>query len=153
MKAQSGTIPTMPYLIARKGEVHFIDLSSIVEKQIEENTIYEYDEFIMEIYNDESYIQENVNALLQLAKQTEFNKLDNEAKLKRRRLLEETDNYALTDRTMSEEMSLYRQHLRDITSQTNYPYEIDWGVKPSTDGDNTIATMNDYEDTLERVGL
>ena len=131
MKVQSSIKPTLPYLIARQGEVHFVDLSTIVEKKVDEDTIFEYDEFIMEIYNSENYISANVDTLLQLAKQNEFNKLDSEAKAKRKKLLEETDNYCLVDRPEpSEAMKLYRQHLRDITEQENYPYEIDWGNKP-----------------------
>lgn len=132
MKVQGSIKPTSPYLIARQGEVHFVDLSTIVEKKVDEDTIFEYDEFIMEIYNSENYISANVDTLLQLAKQNEFNKLDSEAKAKRKKLLEETDNYCLVDRSEpSEAMKLYRQHLRDITEQENYPYEIDWGNKPT----------------------
>lgn len=60
------------------------------------------------------------------------------AKLRRRYLLEETDNYALTDRAeMSEEMATYRQALRDITNQEGFPLNIVWPVHP--DEQNTIA--------------
>ena len=66
--------------------------------------------------------------LFEQAKQNEFDLLDKEAKQKRKRLLEETDNYFLSDRPKaSDELIAYRQHLRDITEQPNYPYEIDWG--------------------------
>ena len=132
MKAQSTIKPTMPYLIARLGEVHFIDLDTIVEKKVDEDTIFEYDEFISNIANDEEYIARNVGTLLANAKQNEFDELDKEAKLKRKKLLEETDNYCLVDRPEpSAAMKTYRQHLRDITEQPNYPYEIDWGNKPT----------------------
>ena len=128
MKVQSSMKPTMPYLIAKIGEVHFIDLTSIVEKKVEEDTIYEYDEFISNISNDEDYISKNVEMLFEQAKQNEFDLLDKEAKQTRKRLLEETDNYFLSDRPKaSDELIAYRQHLRDITKQPNYPYEIDWG--------------------------
>lgn len=131
MKVQSTIKPTTPYFVARKGEVHFIDLATIVEKTIEEDTIYEYDEYISNIENDEEYIKQNVDKLLANAKQVEFTKLDKLAKEKRKKLLEETDNYFLSDRPQpSQEMVAYRQHLRDITEQPNYPYEIDWGYKP-----------------------
>ena len=46
--------------------------------------------------------------------------------------LAETDFYALSDVTMSAEMTTYRQALRDITSHSNWPNleEADWPTKP-----------------------
>lgn len=51
---------------------------------------------------------------------------------KRNELLAETDYLALTDTTMTLEMTQYRQALRDITSHANFPYlsDADWPVKP-----------------------
>lgn len=42
------------------------------------------------------------------------------------------DWMALTDVTMSEEVAVYRQSLRDITDHENFPYltETDWPVAP-----------------------
>lgn len=50
----------------------------------------------------------------------------------RDRLLAETDWHALSDVTMSAEMTTYRQALRDITSHANWPYlnNDDWPTKP-----------------------
>jgi hypothetical protein len=46
--------------------------------------------------------------------------------------LAETDFYALSDVTMSAEMTTYRQALRDITSHSNWPNleDADWPTKP-----------------------
>ena len=46
--------------------------------------------------------------------------------------LAETDFYALSDVTMSAEMTTYRQALRDITSHANWPHlnDSDWPTKP-----------------------
>ena len=46
--------------------------------------------------------------------------------------LAETDFYALSDVTMSAEMTTYRQALRDITSHENWPNleDADWPTKP-----------------------
>jgi hypothetical protein len=46
--------------------------------------------------------------------------------------LSETDFYALSDVTMSAEMTTYRQALRDITTHANWPNlnEADWPIKP-----------------------
>jgi len=60
------------------------------------------------------------------------------AKLRRRYLLEETDNYALTDRAeMSEAMATYRQALRDITNQEGFPLDIVWPVHPDDEQTTT----------------
>jgi hypothetical protein len=46
--------------------------------------------------------------------------------------LAETDFYALSDVTMSAEMTTYRQALRDITAHSNWPNleDADWPTKP-----------------------
>ena len=49
---------------------------------------------------------------------------------KRDSLLQETDWMALSDVTMSVEMTTYRQNLRDIPSQAGFPYSVNWPVKP-----------------------
>ena len=50
----------------------------------------------------------------------------------RNRLLTETDFYALSDVTMTSNMTTYRQALRDITSHSNWPNleSDDWPTKP-----------------------
>ena len=63
-------------------------------------------------------------------------KLDAEAaknvRTQRDAKLAETDFYALSDVTMSAEMTTYRQALRDITGHANFPYleDADWPTKP-----------------------
>ena len=51
---------------------------------------------------------------------------------KRDGLLAETDWMALSDVTMSAEMTTYRQALRDITDHANWPNlsDADWPIKP-----------------------
>ena len=62
--------------------------------------------------------------------------LDNQAaernRSERDRLIAETDWHALSDVTMSSEMTTYRQALRDITSHANWPHlnDDDWPTKP-----------------------
>tara|TARA_Y100000356_G_C11204266_1_gene259592 strand:+ start:379 stop:873 length:495 start_codon:yes stop_codon:yes gene_type:complete len=50
-------------------------------------------------------------------------------RVKRNELLAETDFYALSDVTMSDEMKTYRQALRDLPSQSDWPY-VDYPTKP-----------------------
>jgi hypothetical protein len=51
---------------------------------------------------------------------------------KRDTLLAETDYLALSDNTLTSEMSTYRQALRDISSHANWPNlaDDDWPTKP-----------------------
>jgi hypothetical protein len=64
------------------------------------------------------------------AERMEF--LANENRYKRNNLLAETDWQALSDVTMSAQVSAYRQALRDITTHANWPHleESDWPTKP-----------------------
>lgn len=62
--------------------------------------------------------------------------LDDIAKGLRFNLLSTSDwtqlsNAPLTD-AKKQEWAVYRQSLRDITSQLNYPFEINWPVAPTT---------------------
>jgi hypothetical protein len=60
------------------------------------------------------------------AKTAETNRATRDAKLA------ETDFYALTDVTLTAEMTTYRQALRDITTHANWPNlnDDDWPTKP-----------------------
>jgi len=55
---------------------------------------------------------------------------------RRKVLLQETDHFGLSDQTMTQEMSEYRQALRDLptTAEPNFNEEgefyIDWPIKP-----------------------
>lgn len=55
-----------------------------------------------------------------------------EARAKRNTLLIETDFYALSDVTMTDSMTAYRQALRDITLHSNWPNleDANWPTKP-----------------------
>ena len=58
------------------------------------------------------------------------NVLPQEVRSERNSLLAETDYLALSDTTLSSEMSTYRQALRDITSQSGFPTNVTWPTKP-----------------------
>lgn len=49
---------------------------------------------------------------------------------KRNSLLFNTDFYALSDVTMSSEMTAYRQALRDVPQQSGFPSSVDWPTEP-----------------------
>ncbi len=63
--------------------------------------------------------------------QEELNSRQAESVRKQRdALLAETDHYGLSDVTMSAEMTTYRQALRDVPQQTDFPSTITWPDKP-----------------------
>ena len=45
-------------------------------------------------------------------------------------LLQQTDWMALSDTIMPPEITAYRQALRDITTQSGFPYSVEWPIKP-----------------------
>jgi len=55
---------------------------------------------------------------------------EQEARFLRNQLLAETDYWALSDYTMTDEMAAYRQALRDVPSQSGFPDDIVWPIKP-----------------------
>ena len=53
-----------------------------------------------------------------------------EERQKRNALLAETDYFGASDVTMSSDMTTYRQALRDVPQQTDFPTSINWPTKP-----------------------
>ena len=69
------------------------------------------------------------------AQQTEYTTRKNNEKAaneraKRDSLLKETDHFALSDVTMTDAMKTYRQALRDVPQQSEFPNTITWPTKP-----------------------
>ena len=80
-----------------------------------------------------SYADGNWSLGWSVKSKTDDEKFSDEASKRRERdeLLKNTDHYALTDRTLSEEMETYRQALRDFPEQSGFPDNITWPTKPS----------------------
>ena len=75
-----------------------------------------------------SYVYEEISdeaAALALANAQAFT-----ANVERNGLLAETDWWALSDRTMTDAQTAYRQALRDVTGQAGFPADITWPTKP-----------------------
>lgn len=56
--------------------------------------------------------------------------LEEGIRIKRTGLLMETDHYGMSDMTMTEAMTTYRQALRDLPAQSGFPTSITWPTKP-----------------------
>jgi len=76
-------------------------------------------------------LQENFSSY---APPTDQDLVDERAKIQRtnrNKLLAETDYFALTDVTLTAEMTTYRQALRGLPSQAGFPHNITWPTKPA----------------------
>ena len=81
------------------------------------------------------YTDENGDVQTVAAQKTAYDTANTAAlaaseRAKRTALLMETDHYALADVTMTDAMKTYRQALRDVPQQTDFPSTINWPTKP-----------------------
>lgn len=87
---------------------------------------------LAQLFKENAFEIENVNEEEYNKKQLE--QLSSEARMKRNQLLLETDYLVNGDYPISKSektaVKQYRQALRDITSQNEFPYNIEWPTKP-----------------------
>ena len=81
------------------------------------------------------YTDEEGNVQTVSAQQTAYTTRKNNGKAAierntRNTLLKETDHFALSDVTMTDAMKTYRQALRDVPQQSEFPNTITWPTKP-----------------------
>jgi len=81
------------------------------------------------------YTDEDGNVQTVSAQQTAHTtRINNEKALRSRvtrdNLLKETDHFALSDVIMADAMKTYRQALRDVPQQSEFPNNITWPTKP-----------------------
>ena len=70
----------------------------------------------------------NIQAQLPIV---EFDMAMEDLRTKRNKLLQETDHYALSDQTLSDDMRTYRQSLRDITNGLTTVADVEAVVFPT----------------------
>ena len=107
--------------------------TNIEEIEEEENVKYLYDTYRLNICyseNIEEEIRNNYDRYLNNAKNNEANELATEIRKQRDALLNETDWTQMIDsaldETKKERYRIYRQALRDIPEQENFPYDVVW---------------------------
>ncbi len=64
----------------------------------------------------------------------EFDTAMEDLRSKRNKLLQDTDHYALSDQTLSDDMRTYRQSLRDITNGLTTKAQVDAVTFPTKPG-------------------
>lgn len=148
----------------------FTNIQTIEKKQNEQEEtsqekqkMYSYDMYVIEIQkqdNLEERIKNNYDMWLDFVKQKEYDKLAEEIRTKRNKLLEDTDKEMCLDRLnikipselttttlltgvkdffegiadiFNGGMAKYRQELRDITKQKEFPYNVVWPTKDEED--------------------
>ena len=79
---------------------------------------------------DHALIQEWLDGGVEIAEYVVPAMTWDRVRTKRNRLLAETDFHALADVTMSDEMTAYRQALRDVPADNADPDDISWPTKP-----------------------
>jgi len=141
MKTESYTKPNKIKIeeIGNKCTVSFFDNIQEVEETIEDETVtkYIYDMYKTTLNNRGNLaedIENNFEIWLQFAKDSEYKKLAEQIRTKRDKLLTETDWTQVTDTVLSnekqQEYKIYRQQLRDITEQKNFPYSVVFPENP-----------------------
>lgn len=121
------------------GKCTILFFDNIKSEQDEDGNItYNYDLYTLKLIsraNLEQQIKDNYSKWLNLAKETEYNKLAEEVRAKRDKLLADTDWTQVTDSALTKEKQEkykeYRQKLRDITKQEEFPYNIDFPSIPN----------------------
>lgn len=134
MKTESNLKPNK-FTIENKnnGKCDIIFCDNITELTENEETKYTYDMYRITINaraNLEQILQneQEYKKWLELAKTEEYNKLAEEVRAKRDKLLADTDWTQVTDSALTKEKQEkykeYRQKLRDITGQPEFPYNV-----------------------------
>lgn len=146
MKQESDFKPTKGYEVENNNDgscdVILYDLDSIEEETTQdeegnEKTTYKYYAFRIKLEYSENvsdYIEENYETLLNDAKEHDRNIHAKAIREKRDKLLTNSDWTQANDTALSDEMveayRVYRQALRDITKQEEFPYIVIWPEEP-----------------------
>ena len=158
MKTESTVKPNKYDIEEREnGKVAVLFFTNIEEKLKDEQKIYSYDKYTFITKNQlnlKERIEQNYNNWLEYAKNIEVEKLSKEIRQKRDELLKESDSEMCLDRiglvvpedpTFSSWLSFfrsigdlitgkwakYRQALRDIPQQPDFPYNVTFPTKPT----------------------
>jgi hypothetical protein len=150
VKATNGNVDTYPYNV---GQLRRDNPNTSFPKQIPDVTLAEWGVYPVTVTEQPSFTERTQNCTLNAQptladsewtvgwtvtdktseETTQYDTgkaVDN--RITRDMLLSETDFYALSDVTMTDAMTTYRQALRDLPSHSNWPNleDSDWPTKP-----------------------
>jgi len=102
-----------------------------VEQDANGNWVYAWTENDMfQEYTDDEGTVVTVQAQIDAKVAADNAALEATERATRDDLLKATDHYGLSDVTMTEAMTAYRQALRDVPQQAGFPQTITWPTKP-----------------------
>lgn len=150
VRATNGNLDTYPYNV---GQLRRDNPNVSFPKQIPEETLAEFNIYpvvfteMPEIDNRTQTVQQEsepslvddvwtIDWVVTEKTEEEIQAYDNDVaasnRMIRNSLLAETDWTAMSDVTMTDAQRIYRQKLRDLTKNENWPHltEADWPVKP-----------------------
>ncbi len=147
-KTQDGQVTKFPYTI---GDLHKDNPQTSFPRRIPDEMLASYEVFEVVVgaapsidettyravradtptyAGDKWHLEWSVVEKTPEEKQNYYNASSARVRAKRNQLLSDSDWMALSDNTMTPEWASYRQALRDITSQGEFPYTIEWPTKP-----------------------
>lgn len=164
MQVESSTKPKVKFEIEENhinGKVDVVFFFNIEEVQEEDSIKYKYDTYRIAIQKRENIqdeIEQNYEMWLEYARKQEYDKLAEEIRNVRNKLLQESDSEMCIDRiglkmpegstftswlsflknlgsAISGDMAKYRQELRDITKQSGFPYNVVFPIKPTKENE------------------
>lgn len=141
MKTRSHVKPDPVTLeVIDKSMTDVILTTNVTESPENDLTLYTYDSYRITQKNRlvlKESIEKNFDTWLEFAKQKEIECLAEPILKRRKELLDETDivycNAQLWETYSDEvktEWSIYKQALRDVPLQPEYPYVVDWPTRP-----------------------
>jgi len=132
-------MPNVAYQIEhlQNGTAEILFTENVKEIIRKDSTEYEYDQYRL-VVADRTTLNANIEAnydkWLQYAKDMEIDQIGGELRVKRTKLLAETDWTQSTDSplplTKKAEWAAYRQALRDMPEQQEFPYDVRWPELP-----------------------
>lgn len=139
VKLTNGSVEQFPYTL---GQLRRDNPNVSFPRQVADSILAEYDVYPVTALEKPDYdplVQSLVQGQPSLdngswkVSYTVQNMLQSEAEAnvrsERDSLLQGTDWWAVSDRTMTAEQTAYRQALRDITSQAGFPFSVTWPTK------------------------
>ena len=126
------------FTVAHEGtDAVIVFYTHVEEEQREESTVWTAISWVIKrpwLDNIVSRISANVQKWLEEAMQESYDVVAEEVRAQRDILLYETDWTQVSDNALSPEerqrWAEYRQALRDVTAQENFPYDVEWPTEP-----------------------
>ena len=99
---------------------------------VHENARPEFDPLTQDVVEAPMTVIEGVAQINYIVKEASETQKISRITEQRKKFLEDTDYFGLSDVTMSEEWRVYRQALRDIPQQSSFPDNVTWPTPPGS---------------------